>query len=69
MARVKHQLTIRNLQIELQQKNYELREQNFRLQAEIYIRQQMEDELKHSQALLEAKNKELVSQLGLCERQ
>lgn len=59
LARVKHQLTIRKLQLELKRVNYELSLKNYRLQAEIYVKQQVENELKHYQALLETRNQEL----------
>lgn len=51
LARVKHQLTIRKLQSELKQVNHQLSQKNYRLQAEIYLKQQAENELKRYQAL------------------
>ena len=57
LARIKHQLTIRRQQIEINQINQKLSEQNYHLQTEIYLRQQIQEELKHSKASLEDKSR------------
>ena len=55
LARINHQLTIRKLEMKLKETNQELEEQKYRLQTEIYLREQIENELKHSKALLESR--------------
>ncbi|MBV6625693.1 MAG: response regulator [Rivularia sp. (in: Bacteria)] len=59
LARVKHQLTIRRLELELKQRESELSQQNNRLKTEIFSRQQAENELKNCKILLEARNRQL----------
>ncbi|MEO1431020.1 MAG: response regulator [Cyanobacteria bacterium J06633_8] len=59
LARVQHHLTIRRLELELQQRNHELSQQQNRLETEICIRQQAENELENCKILLEAKNRQL----------
>lgn len=63
IARVKHQLTIRRLEIELKRTNHELSQQKYRLQVEIYIRQQAENKLKNSKVLLETTDRQLQAVL------
>ncbi len=60
LARIQHQLTIRALQTQLQQRNQELIEQNHQLQAEISIRQQTEAQLRRSEAQLQLSNQQLI---------
>ncbi|AFY53437.1 response regulator containing a CheY-like receiver domain and a GGDEF domain [Rivularia sp. PCC 7116] len=66
LARVKHQLTIRKLELELQQRNHELSQQNNRLETEVYIRQQAENELESCKLLLEAKNRQIQTIFDNC---
>lgn len=63
LTRVKHQLTILELQYKLQKKNQDLTDQNFRLQAEIRERQQVEKILKKYQSELKSRNKQLKKAL------
>ncbi|KST61948.1 response regulator [Mastigocoleus testarum] len=55
LARINHQLTIRQLEIKLRETNQELEKQKYRLQTEIYLREKIEEELKDSKALLESR--------------
>ncbi|MCJ8282458.1 MAG: response regulator [Rivularia sp. ALOHA_DT_140] len=64
LARVKGQLTIRRLQIKLEQINHELSQHNHRLQEKIHFRKQVDKELIHSQFSLEARNHELQVMIG-----
>ncbi len=63
LMRVKHQLTILNLQRQLQEKNKNLTEQNFYLHAEVLERKQFEQKLKRSQSELELTNDRLKKAL------
>lgn len=59
LARVAHHLTIRRLEIKLNRRKQELRQQNYRLQTQIYICQQADKDLKTFKASLEARDREL----------
>lgn len=63
LARIDYQLTLRTLQVQLQQKNEQLREQNDQLRQEIKIREQTEVELRCSQAQLQARTQQLQQAL------
>ncbi|GAB1542164.1 hypothetical protein NUACC21_48380 [Scytonema sp. NUACC21] len=63
LARIDYQLTIRRLQVELQQKNQQLIEQNDELRQEIKIRQQTEVDLRRSEAQLQARTQQLQQAL------
>ncbi len=59
LAKINNQLAIRRLEMKLKEVNQELKQQKYHLQKEIYLRQQMEEELKRSKALLASRSQEV----------